>query len=167
MDALFYKSLKPHKEPVRSEWVDYNGHMNVAYYMLVFDHASDVFLEQIGLDQAFRDFTKCSVFVVEAHIIYENEVMEGDPLIVDTQALDFDAKRIHLFHRMIREGSDETVSTNELMFLYVDMQTRRSASMPETINACLRDLKKSQEALPRPAQAGRSIGIARGTKPHS
>ena len=100
MDALFDKSLKAYKEPVHSEWVDYNGHMNVAYYMLVFDHASDAFLDQIGLDQAFRDLTNSSVFVVEAHISYEKEVMEGDPLIVTTQVLDFDAKRIHLFHRM-------------------------------------------------------------------
>ena len=164
MDALFDKGLKPHKEFVRSEWVDYNGHMNVAYYMLVFDHASDVFLDQIGLDQAFRDHTNSSVFVVEAHLTYENEVMEGDALIVATRVLDFDAKRIHLFHRMVQEGSDETVSTNELMILYVDMQTRRSAYMPGTITKHLRGLQKRQEARPMPVQAGRSIGISKKNK---
>ena len=161
MDALFDKSLKAHKEPVRSEWVDYNGHMNVAYYMLVFDHASDAFLDQIGVDQAFRDLTNSSVFVVEAHITYEKEVMEGDPLIVTTQVLDFDAKRIHLFHRMVREGGDETISTNELMFLCVDMKARLSAPIPETISAVLGELQKSQQAMPTPHQAGRSIGIPR------
>ena len=164
MDALFDKSFKAHKEPVRSEWVDYNGHMNVAYYMLVFDHASDAFLDQIGLDHAFRDLTNSSVFVVEAHITYEKEVMEGDPLIVTTQVLDFDAKRIHLFHRMAREGSDEIISTNELMFLYVDMKARRSAPIPKTISVRLRDLQKSQGSMLKPDQAGRSIGITRKNK---
>ena len=164
MDALFDTSLKVYKEPVRSEWVDYNGHMNVAYYMLVFDHASDAFLDQIGLDQAFRDLTNSSVFVVEAHITYEKEVMEGDPLIVTTQVLDFDAKRIHLFHRMVREGSDEIISTNELMFLYVDMKARRAAPIPENIILRLRDLQKSQGSMLKPDQAGRSIGIPRKNK---
>ena len=164
MDALFDKSLKAHEEPVRSEWVDYNGHMNVAYYMLVFDHASDTFLDQIGLDPAFRDLKNSSVFVVEAHITYEKEAMENDPLVVTTQVLDFDAKRMHLFHRMVREGSDETISTNELMFLYVDMKARLSAPIPETISVRLRDLQKSQGSMLKPDQAGQSIGIPRKNK---
>ena len=161
MDAFKNKALKPHKEAVLPEWVDYNGHMNVAYYMLVFDHATDVFLDHIGLDEQFRDSRACSVFVIEAHITYESEVMEGVPLIVSTQVLDFDSKHIHLFHGMVREGSDETVATNELMLLYVDMKTRRSGPMPETISTCLRDLQADQRALPRPIQVGRSIGIRR------
>ena len=90
--------------------------------------------------------------------------MENDPLVVTTQVLDFDAKRMHLFHRMVREGSDETISTNELMFLYVDMKARRSVPIPETISVRLRDLQKSQEAMPQPDQAGRSIGIPRKKK---
>ncbi len=161
MEALCDAGLAPHKERVRAEWVDYNGHMNVAYYMLVFDHASDLFLEHIGLDQKFRDASKCSVFVVEAHITYEKEVMEGAPLSVRTQVLDFDAKRIHLFHRMVRDGNDETVATNELMFLYVSMKSRRTALIPEEIGMRLGALYADQKTHPRPVQAGRSIKILR------
>ena len=135
MEAFSEEGLAPHKEHVRADWVDYNGHMNVAYYMLVFDHASDLFLEHIGFDQKFRDASESSVFVVEAHITYEKEVMEGAPLSVSTQVLDFDAKRIHLFHRMVKDGNDETIATNELMMLCVDMKRRQSALIPETINS--------------------------------
>ncbi|MBM08472.1 MAG: thioesterase-like protein [Magnetovibrio sp.] len=161
MDASNIKGLEQHTEHVRPEWVDYNGHMNVAYYTLVFDHASDLFLEQIGLNQEFRDASECSVFVVEAHTTYQKEVMEGNMLSVSTQILDFDAKRIHLFHRMISDGSDDTVATNELMLLYVSMKSRRTALMPEKISTRLQTVHTNQKALPRPVQAGRSIQIFR------
>ncbi|MEK9723750.1 MAG: thioesterase family protein, partial [Rhodospirillaceae bacterium] len=85
--------LDLHRETVRPDWVDYNGHMNVAYYVLVFDHATDVLLDHIGLDAAHRTATGNSVFVAEAHVTYDQEVMEGAALRVTTQVLDTDAKR--------------------------------------------------------------------------
>ena len=157
MDPLNTKSPELHKEYVHSEWVDYNGHMNVTYYTLVFDHASDLFLERIGLDQEFRDSSECSVFVVEAHTTYKKEVMEGAMLSVSTQVLGFDAKRIHLFHRMISNGKNDTVATNELMLLYVSMKSRRTARMPEKIKIRLGTLHTTQKAGPQPEEAGRAI----------
>ena len=161
MDATDSQDMIPFREPVRTEWIDYNGHMNLAYYVLVFDHATDDLLDHIGMDEAFRDANGGSVFVVEAHVTYENEALEGDDLSVTTQVLDFDAKRMHVFHRMTLEGSDETIATNELMILYVDMKTRRSAPIPRSILGKLNNLRESQKSIPKPKQAGRSIGIRR------
>ena len=155
--------LDLHRETVLPEWVDYNGHMNVAYYVLVFDHATDEFLDHIGLDEAYRETHEGSVFVVEAHVTYENEVMEGDEVAVSTQILDADSKRLHIFHRMYKAGNHdgEIIATNELMILHMDMTERRSAPMPEAIRARLLELQKRHAALPRPTQAGRTIGIRR------
>ena len=66
-----------HRENVQHDWVDYNGHMSVAYYLLVFDHATDALLDLIGLNQRHREITGKSVFVAEAHLTYENEVIDN------------------------------------------------------------------------------------------
>ena len=157
--------LDLHRETVHPDWVDYNGHMNVAYYMLVFDHATDVLLDHIGLDKDYRESSGESVFVLEAHITYDNEVMQGERVAVTTQILDVDAKRMHVFHRMVRDGEDsELIATNELMILYMNMNARRSTPMPEAILNKLKDMQHRATALPHPAQAGSIIGIRRSNK---
>ncbi len=72
--------LELHHETVRPEWIDYNGHMNVAYYVLAFDLATDSFFDFLGLDEAYRETSGNSTFAVEAHITYQRELAEGDPL---------------------------------------------------------------------------------------
>jgi len=151
-----------HTETVRSEWVDYNGHMNVAYYMLAFDHATDALLEHVGLDTAHRDATGESVFVVEAHITYENEAMEGQTLRVTTQVLDYDAKRMHIFHHMYADGGEAIIGTNELMILSVNLENRRAAPMSGAVAGRLAALYDAHRSLARPPQAGRAISIRRG-----
>ena len=156
--------LDLHREIVHPDWVDYNGHMNVAYYVLVFDHATDAFLDHIGLDEEHRTTTGQSVFVAEAHVTYEQEVMEGAPLRVTTQVLDCDAKRMHVFHRMyVDDGGDVVVvATNELMILGVDLNARRVAPLADTVAANLDAMYTEHGSLARPDQAGRPIGIRRG-----
>ena len=166
MDALDPPAPRPHREIVSDAWVDYNGHMNVAYYGLVFDHATDLLLDHIGLDAERRAVLGGSVFVVEAHVTYENEVMAGETLEVETRVLDVDEKRMRVFHRMTRVDDDtgETVATNELMILYVDMTTRRSAAMPADVRANLDARRAATQDAPYPPQAGRSIAIRRPPK---
>ena len=152
-----------HTETALPEWVDFNGHMNVAYYVMVFDHATDVFLSTAGIGKDYREATDNSVFVVEAHVTYEDEVHAGEELGVTTRLLGHDAKRLHIFHHMYRldenGGLGGLAATNELMILHVDMKTRRASPLPEAAVKRIEALAKAQSALPRPVQAGRSIGF--------
>ncbi len=153
--------LALHSETVRSEWIDYNGHMNVAYYMLAFDHATDAFYDHVGLGLDYRDRTNCSTFTLEAHITYERELREGAPLRFETLLLDFDSKRIHYFHRMFHGEDGYLAATNELIAIHVDLSARRATPMPDGIRASLDRLLAVHGRLPRPPQVGRIIGIRR------
>jgi acyl-CoA thioester hydrolase len=165
MDAASQPLPIRHRETVQDAWVDYNGHMNVAYYVLVFDHATDGLFDQIGLDAVSRDSMGGSAFVVESHVSYLNEVMAGEAVEVDTRVLDVDDKRMRVFHRMFRADIEqETVATNELLLIYIDMKARRAAAMPADVRGRLDALKAASDQLPPPPEAGRSIAIGRRPK---
>ncbi len=149
--------LDLHRETVRAEWVDYNGHMNVAYYMLAFDHATDAVLDYLDLGADYRRRSGHSNFVVEAHIVYAHELHEGDTMRITSQLLGADAKRLHLFHRMVADNGDSPAATVELMILNVDMTTRRAASMPEDALARLAPVVQAHTGLDRPPEAGRQL----------
>lgn len=144
---------------VRPEWIDYNGHMNVAYYVLAFDHATDALLEHIELGAATREREQGSVFTLELHVNYLRELMEGDPIRITSQLLDWDTKRIHYIQQLYHAESDYLAATCEQILLYMDMRTRRSGEMPTAIQANLAQLLTAHRALPTPPQVGRVIGI--------
>lgn len=146
---------------VRPDWVDYNGHMNVGYYVVAFDKATDALLDRLGLGASYRHECDASVFVLEAHVTYDREVGLGDRLLFSTQILDHDAKRMHVFHRMYHADQHYLAATNELMIMHIDLKTRRSAPFPEAAMERLQDLKRDHDALPRPDAAGRTIAIRR------
>lgn len=148
-----------HHETVISDWVDYNGHMNVAYYVLVFDHATDVFLESIGMNSDLRESTGSSVFVAEAHVTYNDEVMEGDMVDVSSQIIGIDEKRLHLFHRMFRQSDGVLAATNELMILHVNLNTRSVGPFPDSVMLQLKDIWSTHTDFSRPDQLGRVMGI--------
>jgi acyl-CoA thioester hydrolase len=155
------KPLATCRLSVSPEWIDYNGHMNVGYYSVAFDKATDVLLDNIDLGAAYRHRADASMFIVEAHLTYEREVSEGDPLRFETRVLDADGKRLHIFHAMYHETDGYLAATNELMGLHVDLQKRRSAPFPDTAQERIAALLASQQELPRPEQCGRIIGIRR------
>lgn len=148
-----------HRESVLPEWIDYNGHMNLAYYVLIFDHATDAFLDFIGLTEKFREANQSSTFAAELHVTYEQEVKLGDAVVVKTQLLDFDEKRFHYFHHMYHEADGKPVATNELISLYMDMNARRVTAMPGEIQEMLGKIVSAHNDLPLPGQVGRTIGL--------
>ncbi len=151
--------LSLHRENVQPEWIDYNGHMNVAFYVLAFDHATDAFLDHIGMGQAYLAASGCSVFTAEAHVTYEQEVKLHDPLRFETRVLGADPKRVHYFHLMYHETEGYLAATNELMILHVDMKARRVVPMPESVQSRLGELVGLQDGLQRPWQVGRVMGL--------
>jgi len=150
-----------HAERVQPGWIDYNGHMNVAYYFLVFDHATDALLDHVGIDEAYRRRTGCSVFTLEGHITYEREVKEGDPLRITTQVLDHDARFLHYFHRMYHADEEYLAATNELLILHVDLAGPKGVPVPEEVHGRIAEIADAHASLPVPDQAGRRIRIRR------
>ena len=100
-DIPFEAPLVLHRESVRPEWIDYNGHMNVAFYVMAFDHATDVLFDVLGIGAEYCRRENCSVFAVEQHIAYKRELKQGENLIVSSQLLGFDDKRLHFFQRIV------------------------------------------------------------------
>ncbi len=149
--------LELHSEVVRPEWIDYNGHMNVAYYVLAFDHACDAFLDYVGLDEAYRARTGGSTFAVECHVTYQREVGEGDALRFSIQLLGYDEKRIHFFVRMFHADDGFLAATTEWLSLHVDLPARRVAAMPTEIASRLAEIYAVHRDLPPPPEAGRVI----------
>jgi acyl-CoA thioester hydrolase len=161
IDRTHAAPLALHRESVDPAWIDYNGHMNLAYYMLAFDHATDAFFDYIGLGAAYLKANNCSTFTLEAHITYDRELMSGDPMRFETQLLDHDAKRLHYMHMMYHAEEGYLASTNELISLHVDMTARRSSPMPQSVVAQLDQVAAAHSALTRPPQAGRVISLGR------
>lgn len=153
--------LELHRESVDEAWIDYNGHMNLAYYVLAFDHATDAFFDYIGLGEAYLSGNNCSTFTLEAHVTYDRELMAGDPMRFETQLLDHDAKRLHYMHMMYHAEEGYLASTNELISLHVDMTARRSAPMPAEILSRLDEIAVAHKQMPRPTQSGRVISLGR------
>lgn len=151
--------LALHRETVRPEWIDYNGHMNLAYYLLAFDHATDKLYDHLGVGEAYLAAADCSVFICEAHVTYEREVYDGDPLRFTTQLLGYDAKRLHFFHAMYHADAGFLAATNELLALHVDLTERRTTPFPEPVVRRLAALDADHRRLPRPAQVGRVMGL--------
>jgi acyl-CoA thioester hydrolase len=144
---------------VQPEWLDYNGHLNIAYYVLAFDHATDALIEHLGMDAAYRERSGCSTFVVETHLNFLRELVAGDVLRITTQLLGFDSKRIHYFHRMYHAERGFLVATTELILIHVDLTQRHSTPMSLPILDRLGTLMAQHLQLPRPPQAGRVIGV--------
>jgi acyl-CoA thioester hydrolase len=151
-----------HRGSIRPQWIDYNGHMNVAYYVLVFDQGTDALLDYLGMDTAYRTRTGYSTYVLESHITYEREMKEGDEYRVTCQLLDFDAKRLHYFQHLYLQREGTLAATTEIMLMHMDMATVRSAPMPESVSERVASVMEAHIRLPRPPQAGRVIGIGAG-----
>jgi acyl-CoA thioesterase FadM len=141
------------RQTVRDDWIDYNGHLSEAYYVLVFGFATDALMDAAGLDAGYRERTGCSLYTVEAHVRYLDEVARGSELTVRTTVLGVDAKKARFLHEMfVGEPSGEPVATEELFTLHVDQAAGRAAPLPDTARAHLTTLTG-----PAPAWAGRGI----------
>ena len=152
-----------YRDRVRPEWIDHNQHMNMGYYVVVFDLATDEFFAWVGLDREHRRTRSVTTFCLEAHVTYHREVRADDPLRFTTQLLGYDAKRIHYIHAMYHATEGYLAATNELMSLHVDLATRRGAPMATGVLSRLAAVQKAHDRLPRPPQVGRVMGL--GARP--
>ena len=142
------------------EWTDQNGHMNVAYYVLAFDRATDAFYDRLGIGWSTLEHGR-SMFTLAMNVDYLNEVLAGETVKVASRLLDFDAKRLHYLHEMVRERDGALAATNEIVALHVGMATRKSEPFPPEVAGRLTATKAAHAALPLPPQAGRTLGLRR------
>ena len=146
---------------VRPEWIDHNGHMNLAYYTVLFDYATDMMFDVLDLGLAYRRRTDLGTFVTETHNRYERELLVGDKVRVTIQILLADDKRLHLAHEMFRLDDGERAATQELLFLHVDLRARRVCPFPPELHARVHAAAAAHAGLPRPDWAGRYVGMKR------
>ena len=141
---------------VKPDWIDYNGHMNVAYYVLAFDEATDRLFDLAGLDAAYRAARGLSTFAVESHVNYYRELIADTLYRIESQLLAFDDKRLRFFHWMYHAEENFLVATSEWLGLHVDLESRRVVPFPSEIKARLTGLLGEKGAA-LPPQAGRGI----------
>ncbi|HUB10901.1 MAG TPA: thioesterase family protein [Acetobacteraceae bacterium] len=144
-------------DTVRPEWIDSNGHMNLAYYVVVFDLGTDRLYDALGIGNAYREATGNSCFTAETHTLYEREVAVGERLRVATTLLGADAKRVHYFHEMFHADDGHRVAAQELLALHIDMSVRRVAPFPPDRLAAIRHALTAQADRPAPKGVGRTI----------
>ena len=144
---------------VKPEWVDYNGHMNVAYYPVAFDNAFDEVYDFLGVGNEGIKRTGISTFVAETHFTYQQELRTGQRLRITTQLLDFDAKRLQVFQAMYHAGEGFLAATGEWLILCVDLRQRKVIAMPDEFRDLVTRVHASHAGLPRPPEVGRSVSL--------
>ena len=113
------------------EWTDYNNHMNLSYYILVFDLGAEVILSKFKMGEHSAKTTKKSTMVVETHTTYDEEVKEGDEVDVVLSHFDHDNKRLHYKLEMYNKAKNTLSSTTEVLSLYIDLNIRKVAEIEE------------------------------------
>lgn len=147
---------------VPSGWIDYNEHMNVAYYSMAFDKAADQIYDDvllIGADYA-REL-RMGPYVIQQQIHYIGELLRGDEFCIGFRILDWDAKRMHTWSDLIRVSDGRVAASAEALMMNVDLELRSSSPYPDWAMARIEALGKAQWDLPRPTLMGRTIGIRR------
>tara|TARA_B100000427_G_C15271619_1_gene491289 strand:- start:177 stop:644 length:468 start_codon:yes stop_codon:yes gene_type:complete len=112
---------------IKKEWTDYNQHLNMAYYVLIFDKAWEVMLEKFNMGESSAKTTKMSTMVVETHTTYNNEVKQSDEVEIVLTFFDHDKKRLHFRLEMFEKKSKTLSATIEMLALYIDLNKRKVA----------------------------------------
>ena len=156
----------PDGEPFRSslmqiepQWIDYNGHLNMAYYNVMFDRAVDQLWLELGIGPAYMKERNGSTFTVECHVRYLREIHLGDPVQVYVWLLAADDKRLHTFEELRHATEGWVSATSENMTIHIDMTTRKAASFPPDVRERIRSIADAHRAAPRPEGIGRSVAM--------
>ncbi len=159
LEPLFFAPFVSSLMRVEPDWIDYNGHLNMAYYNVLFDRAVDEAFDLIGIGPDYVRARRHSCFTAEIHVRYLRELHAGDPVRVTFQLLDYDAKRIHYFEQLFHATDRWVSATSENMSLHVDMEAKKTAVFPSEAMKRLADMKASHARLPVPEAAGRRIAM--------
>jgi acyl-CoA thioester hydrolase len=138
------------QEPLQPGWVDYNGHLSEAYYVLVLGHATDAVMAAVGLGEEYREASGASLFTVEAHVRYLDQVTGPATLEVRSSVIGVGGKTLHLWHELWVDG--RLRATEEVLGVHVDLASGRAVALPAEVVAAAERLR-----VEPPADAGRSV----------
>ena len=148
---------------IEPQWIDYNGHLNMAHYNVMFDRAIDELWLELGIGPAYMRKRYGSTFTAECHVRYLREIHLGDPVQISILLLGADEKRLHTFEELRHASEGWLSATSENMTLHIDMAARKAAPFPPDIQARIAAVAKAHAAVARPEGVGRKIAMpARG-----
>ena len=151
---------KTRNQKVLPEWIDYNGHMNVAYYTLAFDKALDFFFEDVlGIGPSFVEKNNEGPFALKASYNYFSELLEAEIFFVDISILDFDSKRVHVFGEMRKDKSLEISAVFETVLMNMDLSARTVKHYPDRVLELFSIFKSSLVVDNVPKEIGKKITL--------
>jgi acyl-CoA thioester hydrolase len=153
--ALFLASVMQ----IEPQWIDYNGHLNMAYYNVMFDRAIDELWLKLGIGPGYMTERRGSTFTAECHVRYLREIHLGDPVQVSILLVGADEKRLHTFEELRHASEGWLSATSENMTIHIDMTARKTAPFPSDIRARIETLANAHSKLPRPEGLGRKIAM--------
>src|SRR5258708_6877736 len=144
---------------IEPQWIDYNGHLNMAYYNVMFDRAIDELWLQLGIGPGYRRERNGSTFTAECHVRYLREIHLGDPVQVSILLVATDEKRLHTFEELRHASEGWLSATSENMTIHIDMAARRTAPFPPDVRARIDAVANTHSAVARPEGIGRKIAM--------
>jgi acyl-CoA thioester hydrolase len=162
-EPVFFAPFVSSVMRVEPGWIDYNGHLNMAYYNVLFDRAVDEVFELLGCGAEYVKARRLSCFTAEVHVRYLRELHADDPVRVTFQLLGYDAKRLHFFEQLFHAVDGWVSATSENMALHVDMAAGKTAAFPAEIAAGLAKMKAAHAELPVPEAAGQRVAMPERT----
>jgi acyl-CoA thioester hydrolase len=157
LPALFFAPFVSSSMRIEPHWIDYNGHLNMAYYHVLFDNALGEALSLVGLGEDYIEQRGMSFFTGEVHVIYKRELHLDDPVRVRLQLVGYDEKRLHIYQELCHATEGWVSATCELISLNIDLATRRVAPFPSDIIDNLAEMRSSHDYLPTPEIIGSAI----------
>ncbi|HEY3809014.1 MAG TPA: thioesterase family protein [Steroidobacteraceae bacterium] len=151
-----------YRTQIAADWIDYNGHLRDAYYGLILSHAIDALMEHIGLDEAYRTRTGCTLYTLEMHIHYLREVKSDASVSAEVRILGADRKRIHASFDLVTDTDPAPAAAAEVMLMHV-RQSPQPASEPfaQAASEAIESLRQQTASLPAPAHGSRQMQLPR------
>ena len=159
INPLFFAPFVSSVMRAEAGWIDANGHLNMAYYNVLFERALDEAFDLLGLNRAYYETQPGTIFVAEAHLAYQREIFLDTPVRITVQLIDYDTKRMHLYLEMRHAAEGWLAATSELMMLHIDRTERKVSAFPQDILDAIAVTKSAHSALARPDALGRKIEV--------
>jgi len=144
---------------IEPQWIDYNGHLNMAYYNVMFDRAIDELWLKLGIGPGYMRERQGSTFTAECHVRYLREIHLGDPVQISILLVDADEKRLHTFEELRHASEGWLSATSENMTIHIDMAARKTAPFPADIRARIQALANAHIGVRRPEGIGRKVAM--------